>query len=194
MPISQDTAFAYLERHFDTSWHAVTTAGQRYAAQPDLTAWDARTMANTLNCLVHHELISHFDGVPGVRAHEDRRNQMRFVAIDDAILLWPKKVDSQRVKSNLMLTEHSMELVSTQTAFDFLPRAALVVLGYWFDDDGTLKRVSFAPPSVAKPAWYIDVHPGDTNVVEMRRPSQSPSGLTTPSGLRITKGPIQEQM
>ena len=194
MLISQNAAFTHLEKHLDTSWNSVAVAGGRWLAQPDLPAFSARTKAASLNDLVHDELVAHFDEVPGVAPQADTTNQMRFLSIDDEILLWPKKVDSQRVKANMMLTDHSHDLISGQINFGFMPAAALIVLGYWFDDEGKLRRISFAPPAAGRPPWYIDLRPADVNVIEMGQQHHQSQTIRTRAGLHIVLSPVQAEM
>ena len=195
MPISQDAAFAHLEQHLDRTWNAITRAGVRCSRQSELPVFVPRTAANTLNDLAFDEMVAAFDEIAGAQPREDRMNNMRFISIDDVILLWLKKVDSQRVKSNLMLTDHAVDLLDEQAAFEFMPHASLIVVGYWFDmETWRLRRVSFSPPSRSRPAWYFDIEPGDAGVIEMRPAGGEVPPTQTASGLRITRGPVQRQL
>ena len=188
MGINSDAMiFTHLEPHFDRIWVALKRSGKRYDSSPDKIIHSLRTKASYLNDCAFTELVSEWDEVPGIRPHFDRRSNGRFISVDDVILLWIKKVNFVRVVSNY-LTPHAIEMLDEQATFDFAPHASVIVLGYQFNEVMELRRVSFSPPSRSRPAWYVDLEPGDTTVIEMPSPGSQP---IRPSGLRVTRSGTQ---
>lgn len=179
MHISETQAYSTLEAHLILMWEAVQAAHTRLRRSPDLTDMSPRGIATYENDLIFAELIKHFDEVPEVKIVEERNKNLRFISIKDKILLWPKKVDSARHKSNY-LTDHAQEMIDGQYELQGIEEAAVVVLGYYVNPhEDEVRRLSFSPPFDKKPEWYFDVAiPGATEMTPKtgKNPPAQPKG------------------
>jgi hypothetical protein len=185
--MNSDAAFELFQPYFDRSWLATRRAGQRYDSITDKIDHSPRTKASLQNDYVFKEMLVEFDEDVNVQPHFENSTNSRFISINDAALLWVKKVDTQRAGQNYW-TPHAREMVSGQASFAFLPQAPVIVLGYQFDEASKLIRLSFSPPTFGRtPIWYIDLESSEERIIEMR-PQTTGTEITRSSGLKITRG------
>jgi predicted Rdx family selenoprotein len=183
-----DAAFELFKPYFDRSWLAAKRAGQRYDNITDKIDQCSRTKACLQNDYVFKEMLVEFDDDGAIEPQYESWTNSRYISVNDAALLWVKKVDDQRAGTNYP-TQRARDMVGGQATFDFLPQADLIVLGYQFNEKSDLMRLSFSPPTSGRtPIWYIDLEPSGERIVEMRPQTTGTEILRTPSGLKITRG------
>lgn len=168
MPIKEPHCYQLSKPHLNRIWEALTTGYKNHAADPLRLQYEIGTRASAAHNLMFSELIANFDGVPSVRIINDIKNHMRFLCIEDEVLLWLKKVTIGRSTSNYP-TELAIDRLDGQMTFDGLPMASIITLGYLpNEEESAIARISFSPPfqANAKPKWYFDLVPVG-NVTQM---------------------------
>lgn len=151
------------------------------------------TAANNINDLIFAELVSKFDGIPGIEVVEQRRTNLRFLKFDNPrspICLWLKKTDRGH-HSSCYPTAHALRMESGQSSL--FPDATILTLGHYPKFDlSAIQRVSITPPCgrrSAKPTWYINIAEGPARISA----GVSPAGRQH-SGLIITRSSHQRKL
>jgi hypothetical protein len=187
MGIHEDQFFQLAKPHFARTWESLHAGYQRHAGDPLRMYYRTSSKATCANDLMFAELVSSFDGIPGVKPHEDSKNHLRFICIDDRVLFWLKKVDAGRIPANYP-TEAAEERLDGQATIDGFPGAAIIVVGYLPNADETeISRISFMPPFRQKPEWFFDLVPMG-NVTQMGQPRLQQAAAK----FKVLRGPNQE--
>jgi len=187
LSVSQNKTYNTLKPKLIKLWNCVHEALDSYREYPDTTVHGPSTQAAIRNDLIFRNIVSEFDDdVPDCKPVLDRKSHLRFLAVGhNDLLLWFKKVSAQRVPSNYM-TSHATDILSGGQ-IEMFPKASIIVVGYLLDgEENRLKRLSFAPPSLGKPAWYFDIA-RVAKVSGMRGPQR----INTRTQLVVTKGAEQ---
>lgn len=163
MPINESECYQVVKPHLGRVWESLHAGYTKHAADPLRLSYEIGTRASAANNLMFADMIANFDGVSGVRVVADFKNHLRFLCIDDVILLWLKKVTRGRFTSNYP-TEMAIDRLDGQMTIDGLPMACIITLGYLSNpEESSIDRISFSPPT---PNWYFDLVPVG-NVVQM---------------------------
>ena len=88
--MTEDQARDELAPYFDRLAEAVCAGYQRYRKYPGRSIHRSSTRANAVNDEIIAKAIEVFDGDQTVRRVEDRRKNLRFLAVGEKILLWFK--------------------------------------------------------------------------------------------------------
>jgi hypothetical protein len=184
--ISEDTAYAEIQPHVRRLWNCISQAYQRYRTEyPDVLLHRKATRANIINDLILANVIADFDEVPGSQIINIEQHQLRLLSLSEVVTLWFKKLDENRESSNVN-THQAGEMNRGQLNL-FGGEASLIIAGYQLNKDETaIKCISFSPPNLVKPRWFIDVEAVAQPII-MGRPQSAQRGVR----LRITKGPEQ---
>ena len=151
---------------------------------PDIQIHRKSTRANIVSDLIFANVVTEFDEVAGTQIIFQETRQLRFLSLSDQVTIWFKKLDDNRTSSNVS-TQQAEELNRGQ--LNLFGEAALVIAGYQLNDDETaIRRMSFSPPNLVFPRWFIDVDevPQPLVMHELKPAERSVR-------LRITKGPEQ---
>jgi hypothetical protein len=167
MAINEHEGYKAVAPHFGRIWESLTGGFKTHVEDPLRLSYDTSTRASTANNLMFGELIANFDGVPSVRPVTDRKNNLKYLCIQDRVLLWLKKVTIGRYTSNYP-TDLAIDRLDGQMTFDEIPQASIVTLGYLPDaEENSIARISFSPPFRSlHPEWYFDLVPVG-NVTQM---------------------------
>lgn len=166
MSIKHDQCYQIAKSHLGKVWESLTAGFQTHAIDPLRMIYDTSTRASVANDLMFAQLVSNFDGVRGVQVLTDNKNHLRFLCIEDAVLLWLKKVSIGRSTSNYP-THLAIERLDGQMFLEGLPQASIITLGYLANaEESAIDRISFCPPFQGKPEWYFDLVPV-SNVTQM---------------------------
>jgi hypothetical protein len=186
--ISQDEAYRDIKPHIRRVWNCIDEGFNHYRSNyPDLLIHRPATRATIVNDLIVARAITAFDEIPGCRTIP-LRNQIRLMSISDQVTLWFKKMDNLRQTSNYP-TDEAIERDGGQS--DLFGTSQIIVAGYILNEDETaVKCISFTPPKLVKPRWYIDVE-----AVAQPLRMKGPTPITAPKiRLKIKLGPQQEVM
>lgn len=186
MGISEDEVYDDLKPYIRTLWDCFDDSLQHYRKNyPDLHIHRKSTRANILNDLIFARVISAFDDVPDTRPiHQP--NQLRYLSLSDRTTLWFKKLDDKKETSNFQ-TDEAIKRDGGQS--NLFKEAQLVVAGYTLNDDETaIKFVSFSPPNLVSPRWFIDVV-SVVKPIQMKGPQ--PIKTDTKVRLQVTRGAKQ---
>jgi hypothetical protein len=184
MSVTEDNVHARLKKHYDRLWDSAFDGYEAYRKYPDRTLHRKTTRANIVNDLILAKAIQEFDEVPRVKLVEERRINLRLLKIEDNILLWFKKMDSQH-NCQIFPTEHAKLLQAGQLSL--FPGADVLVVGYLLNPEETrVSRVSIAKPAgIGKsPEWFIDLYANEKIVklpvgsLSVESLSQAPSSAS----------------
>jgi len=175
--MNQDQAESILGRHYSRIARVVVAGYGRYRRYPAKGDHRSTTKANVINDEIYAEAVREFDGVPGVRPYPSPRRRLRFILVDDRVLLWFKKVDRSRCPHNVK-TDQSREMHAGRN-LSLFPDAEILVVGYLPDREGMkVSRISISKPRIARPEWYIDlVPPGEAVVFPVPDPTDQDRGF-----------------
>jgi len=183
--ISEDQAYIEIQPHIRRLWNCMANAYDRYRnTYPDIQIHRKSTRANIVSDLIFANVVTEFDEVAGTQIIFQETRQLRFLSLSDQVTIWFKKLDDNRTSSNVS-TQQAEELNRGQ--LNLFGEAALVIAGYQLNDDETaIRRMSFSPPNLVFPRWFIDVDevPQPLVMHELKPAERSVR-------LRITKGPEQ---
>jgi hypothetical protein len=155
LTISEEQAYSEIQPHIRRFWNCMTNAYGRYRNYPDIQIHRKSTRANIVSDLIFANIVAEFDEVPGTRILFQETRQLRFLSLSDQVTIWFKKLDDSRTSSNVS-TQQAEELNRGQLSL--FSEAALVIAGYQLNDDETaIKCISFSPPNLVFPRWFIDV-------------------------------------
>ena len=156
--MNQDEASRILERHFSKIARAIVTGYGHYRRYPAKADHRSTTKANVVSDEIWAEAVREFDGVPGVRPLILRRNQLRFLAVEDRVLLWFKKVDRHRRPRNFPTKQ--AERMHAGENLSLFPDVEILVIGYLPDrEEMRIARISISKPRKFHPDWFIDLIP-----------------------------------
>jgi hypothetical protein len=141
------------------------------------------TRANLVNDLILANVVGDFDEVFGTKVLVTN-DQLRLLSLSEEVTLWFKKLDDNRESSNVSTPQAIRMNLGQTTLFG---EAALIVCGYQLNKDETaVKCVSFSPPNLVRPRWFIDVEAISQPIV-----IGAPQSVNRGVRLRIKKGPEQ---
>jgi hypothetical protein len=183
--ISRDQAYEQVQPHIRSIWNCHSQAYKRYRDEyPDILLHRKSTRANIISDLVFANVVSAFDEVPGTSIVNDEVHQLRFLSLSDSVTLWFKKLDDNRESSNVR-TQQAREMNRGQ--LNLFGEAYIIIAGYQLnEDESAIRLVSFSPPNLVRPRWFIDVEEVSQPIVMGR-----PLSTQRRTRLRINKGPEQ---
>jgi hypothetical protein len=188
--LKENECYSIAKPHLGRVWESITTGYATHAADPLRLSYEIGTRASAANNLMFAELIANFDGVSGVRPVTDVKNHLRFICIEDTVLLWLKKVTLGRTTTNYP-TDLALDRLDGQMTISGLPEASIITLGYLPNaEESSIERISFSPPfRTKKPQWYFDLVPIG-NVMQMGQREQ----ISSRAKFVVVRGNSQEAL
>jgi len=157
--VDQAEAHSILQARYERLCSSVVAGYRRYRRYPNRTIHRRSTRANIVNDEILSAVIQEFHDDPTVKPVMIRSKNLRFMQVDDRVLLWFKKIDRQRNPA-IYPTEHAIALQSGQQSM--FPDYTVLIVGYLLNRDETdVVRVSISKPNgrSRRPAWFIDLEP-----------------------------------
>jgi hypothetical protein len=149
-----------LESRYERLCASVVAAYRKYRKYPGRPLHRRTTRANIVNDEILAAVIEGFHDDAAVRQVMIRKKNLRFMQVEDRVLLWFKKMDRQR-KPTIFPTEHARHLESGGQLSMF-PNCVILIVGYLLNRDETdVIRVSISKPAGrgSRPEWFIDLEP-----------------------------------
>ncbi len=193
MTIEEDEVLSLVQPHFSRLWRCVSEANAAYLVKyPNRTIHRPATRAAITNDEILARVITEFDEVTDCRFDMDRRRNLRFLVINERILLWFKKVTLFR-RPSIYLTAHARRVLSGGQ-LEMFPRKAVVLVGYLLNREETaIQRLSFSPPFLIKPAWWFDIEDhGMAQAAAMPGPKKVPPRQGTK--IVVIRSPKQDKL
>jgi hypothetical protein len=138
-------------------------------------------------------VIGAFHDDPSVRLKEIREKNLRFMLVDDRVLLWFKKMDAQH-KPRIYPTKHARNLESGGQLSMF-PDCTILIVGYLLNQEETeVVRVSICKPAGrgSKPEWIIDLQVREDPKIAVMR--HGTAGDKPWFRVVVKKTPVQDKL
>jgi hypothetical protein len=171
-------AHSILESRYERLCASVVAAYRKYRKYPGRTIHRRTTRANIVNDEILAAVIGDFHDDAEIRLVLIRKKNLRFMQVEDRILLWFKKMDRQH-KPKIYPTPHARHLESGGQVSMF-PDCTILIVGYLLNRDETdVIRVSISKPAGrgSRPEWFIDLEPTEEaklTVVRKEKDSAEP--------------------
>ena len=174
--MKQAEAHSILRTRYAPLCAAVVAAYRKYGKYPGRTIHRRTTRANIVNDEILAAVIGDFHEDEAVCLKLIRKKNLRFMQVEDRILLWFKKMDRQR-RPAIYPTDHAMHLESGGQMSMF-PDCTILIVGYLLNRDETdVVLVSIIKPAGrgSRPEWYIDLQPVEEPKLAVMRKATSDS-------------------
>jgi hypothetical protein len=175
--VDRNEAHSILESRYERLCASVVAAYRKYRKYPGRTIHRRTTRASIVNDEILAAVIQDFHEDVGTKPILVRGKNLRFMQVEDRILLWFKKMDGAH-RPKIYPTDHAKELQSGRQSTLF-PDCTILIVGYLLNPDETdVVRISICKPAGRglKPEWFIDLEPTEeTNLTVMPRSAASDS-------------------
>jgi hypothetical protein len=193
--MDQSEAHSMLESRYEPLCASVVSAYRKYRKYPGRTIHRRTTRANIVNDEILAAVIGDFHDDPSIRLVLIRKKNLRFMQVDERVLLWFKKMDYQH-KPKIYPTEHARHL-EAGGQISMFPDCTILIVGYLLNRDETdIIRVSISKPAGRglRPDWFIDLEPTEeTNLAVM--PKHKSGSLDMPRFRVVAKkGATQDKL